>query len=46
MSMMFLNAFDPSGLGIYSKTAKNIVERMPVLSKKRRHSERYKTSLH
>ena len=43
MSLMFLNPFDPSGLGLYSRTAKNMVERMPVLAKQRRHSVKPKT---
>lgn len=36
MSMMFLNPFDHSGLGLYSKAAKSLVERMPVLAKQRK----------
>ena len=45
MSMMFLNPFDHSGLGLYSKTAKSLVERMPVLAKQRKpkSSLRYST---
>lgn len=41
---MFLNPFDNSGLGLYSKTAKSIVERMPVLAKQRRHSVKSRTT--
>lgn len=38
--MLFLNPFDSSGLGLYSKTAKHMVERIPMLAKQRRHSVR------
>lgn len=40
MSIMFLNQNDSSGLGLYSKAAKGIVQRMPAVTKLRSKSVR------